>query len=171
MLDGIECMCFIVTDLTEQKRNQEIVAAERLARSILDQAAGCVLVIDPAGKIIRASRAARKLAKGPVLLQQFDDVFRLRIKSDAIVGAAAMDYTFNEIFTTVQRHGSISDVEATVRVPNGQSLDAIFSAGMLTGADEECLGCIVMMSDVSGLKRAEQEIRRLISELEQRGQR
>jgi PAS domain S-box-containing protein len=30
--DGTECVCLIVTDLTEQKRIQEIVAAERLAR-------------------------------------------------------------------------------------------------------------------------------------------
>ena len=63
VFDGIECVCLIVTDLTEQKRNQEIVAAERLARSILDQAAGAILVVDPDGKIIRASRAAGQLAK------------------------------------------------------------------------------------------------------------
>jgi PAS domain S-box-containing protein len=157
--DGVECVCLIVTDLTEQKRNQEIVAAERLARSILDQAAGAILVVDPDGKIIRASRAARQLAKRDVLLRQFDDVFCLRIKSDAIADSLAMDYTFGEILSTIQRHGSVPDLEATARLPAGQTLDVIVSAGILTGANSECLGCIVMISDVSGLKRAEQALR------------
>ena len=70
-----ECVCLIVTDLTAQKRNQEIVAAERLARSIFDQAAGAILVIDPAGRIIRASRAAEEMAGAAVLLRPFDDIF------------------------------------------------------------------------------------------------
>jgi PAS domain-containing protein len=81
--------------LTERRRNQEIVAAERLARSILDQAAGAILVVDPTGKIIRASRSASQLAKTALLLRQFDEVYSLRIKSDAIadefvMGAASM---------------------------------------------------------------------------------
>jgi PAS domain S-box-containing protein len=44
VLDDGECICVNVTELTEHKRNQEIVAAERLARSILDQAAGAIVV-------------------------------------------------------------------------------------------------------------------------------
>ena len=118
LFDGIECVSFIVTDLTEQRRNQEIVAAERLARSILDQAAGAILVVDPAGKIIRASRAASQLAKTAVLLRQFDEVYSLRIKSDAIADEFVMDYTFGEILSTVQRLGTVADLEATVRVPD-----------------------------------------------------
>ena len=168
VLDETECVCLIVTDLTEQKRNQEIVAAERLARSILDQAAGAILVVDPAGKIIRASRAAGQLANTTVLLRPFDEVFSLRINSDAIANSMAMDYTFEQILSTLQRHGSVADLEATARVPDGQTRDVIVSAGLLTGAYAECLGCIVQISDVSRLKRAEQEIRSLNAELEQR---
>ena len=103
-----------------------------------------------------------------MLLRQFDEVFCLRINSDAIADSLAMDYTFAEILSTIQRHGSVPDLEATARVPDGQTLDVIVSAGILTGANSECLGCIVMISDVSGLKRAEQEIRRLNAELELR---
>lgn len=165
--DGMECVCLIMTDLTEQKRNEEIVAAERLASSILEQAAGALLVIDINGKIIRASRAAEQLVKRPVLLRQFDEVFSLRIKSDAITEAAAHDYTFSEIFSTVQRHATVPDLEAIAQLPDGRMLDVVVSAGVLTGAHAECLGCIVLISDVSGLKRAEQEIRRLNGELSQ----
>jgi len=168
LLDGIECISLIVTDMTEQKRNQEIVAAERLARSILDQTAGALLVVDPEGRIIRASRAAGKLAKCAVLLRPFDEVFCMRIKSDAITDSMAHDYTFAEILSTTQRHGSVADLEATARVPGGQTLDVIVSASLLTGAAGECLGGIILISDVSGLRRAENEIRRLNTELELR---
>jgi PAS domain S-box-containing protein len=168
LLDEAECVCLVVTDLTEQKRNQEIVAAELLARSILDQAAGAIVVVDPAGKIIRASRAAGQLANTAVLLRQFDDVFRLRINSDAIANSMAMDYTFEEILSTLQRHGSVADLEARAQVPDGQMRDVMVSAGLLTGAHSECLGCIVQISDVSRLKLAEQEIRSLNADLEQR---
>ena len=147
--NGVECVCLIATDLTEQKRNQEIVAAERLASSILEQAAGALLVIDPGGKIIRASHGAEQLARKPVLLHQFDEVFCLRIKSDAIA-AAAIEHAFTEVFATVQRHGRVGDLEATAFMPDGRMLDVIVSAGVLTGTHSECLGCIVLISDVSG---------------------
>ena len=75
-LDGTECLCLIVTDLSEQKRNEEIVAAEKLARSILEQAAEAILVVEPDGRISRASRAAERLAGAPVVQRGFDEVFR-----------------------------------------------------------------------------------------------
>ncbi|HSD57556.1 MAG TPA: PAS domain-containing protein, partial [Methanotrichaceae archaeon] len=37
-----EAFCVVVTDLTEQKRKEEIVAAEKLARSIIEQATEAV---------------------------------------------------------------------------------------------------------------------------------
>ncbi len=151
--NGTECVCFIVTDLTEQKRNQEIVAAERLARSILEQVARPILVVDLAGKIVRASRSAEEMANGPVLLRQFDDVLSLRSESEA------KDYTFGEILSTVQRQGRIAGLEAAARRPDGRTLDVLMSANLLAGANSECLGCIVGLSDVSRLKKAEEELR------------
>ena len=159
LFNTTECVCFIVTDLTEQKRNEEIVAAERLARSILDQVARPILVVDLAGKIIRASRAAEEMANGPVLLRPFDDVLTLRSDSEA------KDYTFEEILSTVQRRGSISGLEATARMPDGRTLDVLMSASLLAGANSERVGCIVLLSDVSGLKRAEDALRESESRL------
>ena len=37
LLDGSDCLCFIVTDLTGQKRNQEMVAAQALALTEADR--------------------------------------------------------------------------------------------------------------------------------------
>jgi PAS domain S-box-containing protein len=158
-LEGTRCVCLIVTDLTEQKRNQEIIAAERLARSILDQAAGALVVVDPAGRIIRASRAAERFASGAMLLRQFDEVFCLRSKSET------KDYTLAEILSTAEREGSISSIEAAARRPDGEVLDVLVSASVLSGADSERLGSVILVSDVSGLRRAENALRESESRL------
>jgi PAS domain S-box-containing protein len=47
--------CFVVTDLTEQKKNEEILAEGRLAQSVIEQAAEIVIVCDTLGRIIRFS--------------------------------------------------------------------------------------------------------------------
>ncbi|WDT79513.1 MAG: PAS domain S-box protein [Candidatus Manganitrophus sp.] len=60
-LDQVCRIGLVITDLTEQKRNEEIVAAEKLARSILEQAAEAIVVCDEGGRIIRASRMAHRL--------------------------------------------------------------------------------------------------------------
>ncbi len=154
-LGGTKCICFIATDLSEQKRNEEIVAAERLARSILEQAAGAILVVDSTGRIIRASRAAEQIAGGSVLLREFDNVFRLRADSEN------KEYTLGELLTLVQQSGSVAGLKATARMPDGRILDVMVSAGLLTGTNSECLGCIVLLSDVSVLTRAEEAVRQL----------
>src|SRR5437867_7552010 len=61
-VDDFQSVCLVVTDLTEQKRQEEILASETLARAILEQAAEAFVVIDTTGRIIRASQEAHRLA-------------------------------------------------------------------------------------------------------------
>ena len=63
----------IATDLTDQKRNHEMVAAERLTSMIVDQAAEGVVVCDLSGRVIRASRIAHTIAAGNPLLRPFGE--------------------------------------------------------------------------------------------------
>ena len=51
----------MVTDLTEQKRNEQIVAAEKLARSIFEHATEAIVVCDTEERVLRASLAALRL--------------------------------------------------------------------------------------------------------------
>jgi PAS domain S-box-containing protein len=148
-----ECVCFVVTDLSEQKRNREILAAERLARSILEQAAGAILVVDPRGRIVRASRAAEEMAAATVLLRDFDSVFHIQ------PDGAANDCALGEILSMIEQNGSVAGLKATARLPDGRRLDVVVSAGLLTGAHSQRLGCIILLSDVSGIKRAEERLR------------
>ena len=162
VVDGAECVCLVITDLSEQKRNQEIMAAERLARSILDQAAGPILVIDPNGCVIRASRAAQEMAARTVLLQKFDDVFRLGADS------GAKDYTLEEILSNIRESGRLSGVKVIARTGDGQKHDLILSASRLAGANSEYLGCIILLSDISDLRRAALERARFTRQLEEK---
>ena len=78
----------MATDLTDQRRSQETIAAERLATLIVDQAAEGIVVCDLTGKVIRASNAAHRVAGENPLLRQFAEVFRLRTAEDADVAPA-----------------------------------------------------------------------------------
>ena len=71
-------LCIIATDLTVQKRNMEVVAAEHLSRSILEQAAEAVVVCDTEGTIIRASRSAAAIAGKNPMFKPFDHVFQVQ---------------------------------------------------------------------------------------------
>ncbi|CAG0935772.1 hypothetical protein TFLX_04622 [Thermoflexales bacterium] len=75
--DGMKALALLVTDLTIQKRQQDLIAAERLARSILDQAAEGIIVCDLQGRIIQANQTARALSAANPLQQPFDRVYPL----------------------------------------------------------------------------------------------
>jgi PAS domain S-box-containing protein len=157
--DNTECIALVVTDLTEQKRNEQIVAAEKLARSILEQAAVAILVLDPNGRTIQASRAAEKLAGATVLLRDFSSVFPLRTDSDS------RDLDFPEILAMVRREGSIAGVQAIARIPGGRAAHVIINAAPLVGPDSEILGCVIVLSDITELMRAESALRESESRL------
>ena len=152
ILDGAERLCIIVTDLTEQKRNEAIVDAEKLALSILEQAAEAMLVVDPEGAITRASRAAELLAGESVALRKFDDVFRISLgNGDA--------YPFQKLLSAAIRSHAIKGLEATARMPDGRKIDLRLSAATLSGADSEVSGCVVTLIDITDSKRRERQLK------------
>jgi PAS domain S-box-containing protein len=79
-IDAVRCLCLTATDLTEQKRHEEMAAFENLARSILEQAVNVLVVCDPSGVIVQASQAAHELSGFNVLQRAFDQAFPLTFK-------------------------------------------------------------------------------------------
>src|SRR5579871_1763563 len=118
ILDGVEGLCIIVTDLSEQKRSQEIVAAEKLARSILEQAADAILVVDAEGCITRASRAASRLAGAAVLQRQFDEVFHIELGSGPPL-------SFRAILSSARQKHRIKDLEGTAVRRDGRKIELL----------------------------------------------
>jgi PAS domain S-box-containing protein len=129
--------CIVATDLTEKKKSEEIIAAEKLARSILEQAADAIVVTDDRFKVMRHSKAAEQLAGKPVLYSHFDDTFPL----------------FNtEMNPTPLRKliNSSSDSQETVILyANDQKFNMIISIGVLTGHKQNSIGYVINLTNIT----------------------
>src|SRR3954464_9390774 len=77
--DGEEpAVCLVVTDLTEQKRSERLVADEKLARSIFEHASEAIVVCDTQERVLRASLTARRLCVRDPVGETFSQAFPLR---------------------------------------------------------------------------------------------
>ncbi len=144
--------CLVLTDLTEQKSHEQIAVAERLARLILEQAAGAIVVCDEEGRVIRASQAAQQFCDGSPLLRPFDEVFALRKDASGQFDLAP-----------VLRGETLRGVDVCLD-RQGQKLDLILNAGPLESG-RRILGCVVTLTDITERKRAEVEVKTMTQQL------
>jgi PAS domain S-box-containing protein len=150
--DEIGGVALLATDLTEQKKSEEMVKAERLAASILDQAAEAIVVCDPKGRIIRASDTTHQLLGENPLLRTFPEMFPMRlVKPNG-------HSTTMELLGAALRGEVISGVEVVLDRMSGEATNLLMSAGPLTDAGAEVLGCVVSLTDITAQKRAEAAI-------------
>jgi PAS domain S-box-containing protein len=151
--DGVPLtFCLVLTDLTEQRSHEKVVATERLARLILEQAAEAIIVCDQEGKVIRASRAAQILCDGGPSLRPFAEACPLR--SDA---------TGPFLLEPVLRGETLKNVDVALARP-GKHFDLILNAGPLRSG-HEILGCVVTLTDITERKEAERRVESRLEEL------
>jgi diguanylate cyclase (GGDEF)-like protein/PAS domain S-box-containing protein len=139
-------VCMVATDLTEQKRNEAILAAEKLSNAILEQAADAIVICDETGRIMRASKQAQALYGNNLIGQLFDRAFPLRqLDGTAFSAVGAID--------TIRS----PSVEARME-RNGQGLDLMVSAGHLFDSQNKLLGSVVTLTDITERKRVADKI-------------
>lgn len=143
-------LCLVATDLSDQKRNEEMLASERLARSVLEQATEAIVVCDMRQRIVRASEATHRLCGGNPLLQSFDEVFRLEVDHKPVADVA--------VGTAVIEGLAVRFLRA-----DGQAFDLLLSAGPLLGEKKKVLGRIVTLTDVTRLKNVEADLQSAIT--------
>ncbi|HYV48900.1 MAG TPA: ATP-binding protein [Myxococcaceae bacterium] len=148
--EGRRVLCLIATDLREQKKSEEILAAEKLARSVLEQAAEAIVVCDGQGTIIRASGAAAELCGCNPLLRPFDEVFPIPASGESVAAAAL-------------RGRVLRAVPATLARPGGAPAEVQVSATPLSGAGGGVIGCVVTLVDVTQSRRAEEALRQAVT--------
>jgi len=147
-LSGNRQISVVVTDLSEQKRNEEIMASEKLARSIIEQAGEALIVCDEGGRIIRASRLAHQICGENPLLKPFNELFHLRI----------MDADCFLSIMTPLLGGCFENIEVEFNRGDGQIFHLILNATPLKSAENLIIGCIVTLTDFTERKQAERDL-------------
>ncbi len=146
--DGVECVCLVVTDLSERKRSEEIAFEEKLSRAVLEHVAQAILVVDPNGRIVRRSRTALLMLGVPALLMRdFDEAMHVR-RADTLT-----ELSFRELQTLIQQQGRVRDEEVTTTAPDGKTVHMLLNAAPLTGPDPRIAGTIVALKDITESKR------------------
>jgi PAS domain S-box-containing protein len=161
-------VCVVVTDLTQQKRQEAILAEELLSRAIFEQAEAVILVVDPTGRILRASHEAHQICRDNLLLRQFDEVLRLEIfdETSGKSGPAA----YKPFFSSAILQGKIyRGLEVSFSPPDGREpLEMLLNAGPLLGSQGEVMAAVVTLTDITERKKAEEALKRAHDELEQK---
>ena len=152
---GSQGISVVVTDLTQQKRNEEIMAAELLARSIIEQAGEAIIICDEDGRIIRASRLTHQLCNENPLLKPFNELFQLRISGTSCLFS----------ILTPLRGECFESAEVEFKRSDDQMFNLLLTARPLISVQDRIIGCVVTLTDISERTRAEEEIGRLNTNL------
>ncbi|MDA3900979.1 MAG: EAL domain-containing protein [Spirochaetes bacterium] len=146
--EGPDSFCIVATDLTQQKRNEAMLADARLAHEILEQAGDIIVVCDGTGEIIRYSRKAQSFCSKNLQGHQLEKAFPLRL----------MDGT--SFFSTVSiKNDSPQRVEVKLKY-SGKIFYFLISIGHLKGAKDDLLGFAITMTDITERKTQELALRK-----------
>ena len=146
VLDESDSVCMVVTDLTDQKRNAAILAAEKLSNAILEQAADAIVICDETGRIMRASKQAQEIFGSNPIGQLFERAFPLHQPDGSAFSTVV----------AIDTKGSQS-VEARLE-RNGHRRDLLVSVGYLKNKQNKLLGSVVTLTDITERKKTEARV-------------
>jgi formate hydrogenlyase transcriptional activator len=147
-------MCMVVTDLTEQKRTEAMLAEEKLTTQILEHAAEIVVLCDPRGRIIRASQSADRLLGRSPIFEAFDEAFHLRYPGGTpfVLLSALSDKLLHAVEVT-SKHGDNEPISFLLRAN-------AFST------HKGAIGIIVVMVDITERKQLDGKLQKAHDNLE-----
>ena len=165
--DGVDRLCLVATDLRQHKRNEEIVAAGQLARSIFEHATEAVVVCDGHARITDVNTAAAKLGGAGAVGRSFSEVFPLRMADR--VQSAGVAPAFSDagpaVFAALT--GEVVDgLEVALEGRDGAARQLLLGAGPLFGPGAVIVGAVVTLTDVTELRRSLQREQALRVEAE-----
>lgn len=157
-----------LTDLSIHRRAEQIAAAERFARSVLEQATEAVVVLAPDGHITHASWRAEQLAEQPPVGCRFSEAFPLEAGSTDHTGTLALARFSAESLDTMLATRPFHGVEVKLRGERNAKSAFLLSAGPLVDDNRANVGSIVTLTDMTERKRAEEQQTMLVAELNHR---
>jgi two-component sensor histidine kinase/PAS domain-containing protein len=155
-------------DRSIHRRAEQIAAAERFARSVLEQATEAVVVLAPDGHITHASWRAEQLAEKPPVGCRFSEAFPIEADSTDEAGTLAPARFSTESLDSMLATKPFHGVEVKLR--GGRNAKSVFllSAGPLIDDAKANVGSIVTLTDITERKRAEDRQTTMVAELNHR---
>jgi two-component sensor histidine kinase/PAS domain-containing protein len=155
-----------LSDLSIHRRAQQIAAAERFARSVLEQATEAIVVLSPDGHITHASSRAQEVAEQPPIGRRFSEAFPLEGEAteEAATLARFSAESLDAILATKPFHG----VEVKLRGERNAKSAFLLSAGPLFDDTKANVGSIVTLTDITERKRVEEQQTTMVAELNHR---
>ena len=160
LLDDVHVYCLVITDLTNQKRWENILREEKLSRSIIEQSADAIIVCDGTGKVIRASRTANDLLADNCLGELFDHCCNIALAPGADgsnANTAASDFFSIDTVLNGDRYESC---DVTFDNNGTSRKHMLLSAAPLLGDTGKVVGCVINLSDISEKIKLEQDLRK-----------
>lgn len=154
---GAKAICMVLTDLSEQKRNEQIVSDGKLARSILGNAREPMAVCDSNGFIQQCSRAFEELCSGNPLLRRFDEAVRLEIVDQLGEGndRAGRWFDIGQALAGQEFRGA----EVCLRTES-ESIHLLLSTSPLVLPNMERAGLVITLFNIEERLRTEAALRR-----------
>jgi len=148
----IEAVAMVVTDLRNQKRNEQLLAEGRLARMMLEQTHSGMAVCDEQGRIILASRIFHEICKENPLFRDFDDVLRLEIVHPNEVE----QFSIREVLGGTNHKAT----EVLLHRHDGTEIPLLMTAGRIQSDTGTIVGGVIGLFDISDRKAIEEALRR-----------
>lgn len=157
-LEDVPVVCAVLTDLTDQKRHDRLLAEERLSRSIIEQSAEAIVVCDDRGAVIRASRIALERLAPRCLGMPFDEAFPIRLRPEdpaADPEADAPPFSIEAVLAGDRIHS----LEASIGTNGASKRHFLLSAAPLRDETGRTIGGIVNLADITEKIRLERQLR------------
>jgi len=147
------------TDITDRKRAEEdLRRASVYTRSLIEASLDPLVTIRKDGKIIDVNRATETVtgvSRRQLIGSDFSDYF-----TDPEEARRGYERVFAE--------GSVRDYPLAIRNVSGHLTEVLYNASLFTDENGEVEGVFAAARDITRMKAAEQEVRRLNTDLEQR---
>jgi two-component sensor histidine kinase len=166
-VDGVPSLSAIVTDMTERKRAEETAMAERFTRSIVDQLTDPVVVCDQHGRISNVSAAAKRLAVVPPVGCLLGEAFPI-VADDGGAPESARRAVADAVVAAAMSGRPVHSLEVLLATGAADGAHFLLSAGPFLDSRGQTVGCIVALTDITPRRRAEEQHRVLLAELNHR---
>lgn len=144
-VEGDTFACLVATDLTEQRRSQ------RFLQLIFEQAKDPIIACDRNGQIVQANPAAVTLFRTQLVGESFEEVVSLSRSSDGT------KIRLSQIIDSQSAYG----VEAQYECQDSRVLTLLISAGSFAVEEDNLVGSVVMLRDITDKRLVADELARL----------